>query len=58
MLYQLFCFSLLMCLPDSRKNRRVGCGKLKTEKSTLAKMGNFDGNAEDVSQHRLQFARH
>jgi hypothetical protein len=41
-------FPLLMWLPDSRENGRAGCGKTKTEKSTLAKMGNFDGNVKDV----------
>ena len=48
--------SFLLCLPDSHENGQVGCGKPKTEKSTLVSMGNFDGDAEDVCHHHLQFA--
>jgi hypothetical protein len=44
--------------PDSHENGRAVSGLPKTEKSTMALMGNLDGNAEDVSHHHLQFARH
>ena len=54
----LFRFPLQRLPLDSHENGRAVSGLPKTEKSTMVTMGNFDGNAEDVSHHHLQFARH